>query len=64
VNALAAQIRRAQTHAIGYIRWKCDGDPDWNYTILPLNVVPEPGTMVLWLSGFAAPAVALLRRRK
>jgi len=64
VNALAAQIRRAQTHAIGYIRWKCDGDPDWNYTILPLNVVPEPGTMLLWLSGFAAPVVALLRRRK
>ena len=64
VNALAAEIRRAQTHAIGYIRWKCGGDPDWNYTILPLNVVPEPGTMVLWLSGFAAPVVALLRRRK
>jgi hypothetical protein len=64
VNILAAQIRRAQTHAIGYIRWKCDGDLDWNYKILPLNVVPEPGTMALWLSGFAAPVVALLRRRK
>jgi hypothetical protein len=64
VNALAAQIRRAQTHAIGYIRWKCDDDLNWNYTILPLNVVPEPGTMLLWLSGLAAPAVALLRRRK
>jgi hypothetical protein len=64
VNALAAEIRRAQTHAIGYIRWKCDGDLDWNYKILPLNVVPEPGTMLLWLSGFAAPVVALLRRRK
>jgi hypothetical protein len=64
VNALAAQIRRAQTHAIGYIRWKCEGDENWNYKILPLNVVPEPGTVLLWLSGFAAPAVALLRRRK
>ena len=64
VNALAAQIRRAQTHAIGYIRWKCQGDEDWNYRILQLNVVPEPGTMLLWLSGLAAPAVALLRRRK
>jgi hypothetical protein len=64
VNALAAKIRRAQTHAIGYIRWKCEGDEKWNYRILQLNVVPEPGTMLLWLSGFAAPAVALLRRRK
>jgi hypothetical protein len=64
VNALAAQIRRAQTHAIGYIRWKCEGDENWNYRILQLNVVPEPGTVLLWLSGFAAPAVALLRRRK
>jgi hypothetical protein len=64
VNALAAKIRRAQTHAIGYIRWKCEGDNDWDYRILQLNVVPEPGTMLLWLSGLTAPAVALLRRRK
>jgi hypothetical protein len=64
VNALAAKIRRAQTHAIGYIRWKCEGDNDWDYRILQLNVVPEPGTVLLWLSGLTAPAVALLRRRK
>jgi len=62
VDALAALVLRYQTHAIGYIRWDCG--QGWEYQILPLNVVPEPGTMLLWLSGFAAPAVALLRRRK
>lgn len=62
VAALAAQVRRYQTHATGYIRWDCG--QGWEYKLLQLNVVPEPGTMVLWLSGFAAPAFAFLRRRK
>ncbi|GIV18515.1 MAG: hypothetical protein KatS3mg023_0266 [Armatimonadota bacterium] len=62
VAALAAQIRQYQTHATGYIRWYCG--QGWEYRLLQLNVVPEPGTVVLWLSGFAAPAFALLRRRK
>lgn len=64
VAALAAEIRRYQTHVTGYVRWKCDPQGDWNYRILQLNVVPEPGTLVLWLGGIAAPSVALLRRRK
>lgn len=62
VAAMAALVRRNQTHAIGYIRWDCG--QGWEYRVLQLNVVPEPGTMVLWLSGFAAPAFAFLRRRK
>lgn len=62
VAALAAQVRQYQTHATGYIRWNCG--EGYEYELLQLNVVPEPGTMVLWLSGFAAPAFAFLRRRK
>lgn len=62
VDALAAAIRQFQTHATGYVRMT-DGTA-YVYNILPLQVVPEPGTLVLWLSGFAVPAVALLRRRK
>lgn len=62
VAALAELIRKSQTHATGYIRWDCG--QGWQYTVLQLNVVPEPGTMVLWLSGFAAPAFVLLRRRR
>lgn len=62
VAALAAQVRQYQTHATGYIRWDCG--QGWEYQLLQLNVVPEPGTVVLWLSGFAAPAFALLRPRK
>ncbi len=62
VDALAAVIRQSQTHATGYVRM-FDGTA-YTYNILPLHVVPEPGTVVLWLSGLAAPAFALLRRRK
>ncbi|GIV17077.1 MAG: hypothetical protein KatS3mg022_2512 [Armatimonadota bacterium] len=62
VAALAAQVRQYQTHATGYIRWDCG--QGWEYNLLQLNVVPEPGTMVLWLSGVAAPAFVLLRWRK
>ncbi|MEJ5251483.1 MAG: PEP-CTERM sorting domain-containing protein [Chthonomonadetes bacterium] len=62
VYALAAAIRQSQTHATGYVRM-FDGTA-YTYNILPLNVVPEPGTVMLWLSGLAAPGFALLRRRK
>ncbi len=62
VAALAQMIRQYQTHATGYIRWNCGSG--WQYQTLRLQVVPEPGTMLLWLSGLAAPAFALWRRRK
>ncbi|MGQ9540815.1 MAG: PEP-CTERM sorting domain-containing protein [Armatimonadota bacterium] len=64
IAALAAEMRRHQTHWIGLVRIREDANAPWEYHVLPLNLVPEPGTVVLWLSGFAAPAFALFRRRK
>jgi hypothetical protein len=64
VEALAKEVLRNQTHWTGWIRYRPSVNDDWTYVQLRLQVVPEPGTMVLWLSGFAAPVVALLRRRK
>ena len=64
VEALAQEVLRNQTHWTGWIRYRQSVNDDWTYVQLRLQVVPEPGTMLLWLSGLAAPAVALLRRRK
>ncbi len=62
IEELAQQIRQYQTHVTGYIRWNCGSG--WEYQTLRLQVVPEPGTIMLWLSGLAAPAFAVMRRRK
>lgn len=64
VAALAAQVLQHQTHWTGWVRYRQSQSDDWTYMQLRLQIVPEPGTVVLWLSGFAAPAFALLRRRK
>ena len=64
VAALASWMLQHQTHWTGWVRYRQSTTDDWTYMQLRLQVVPEPGTVVLWLSGFAAPAFALLRRRK
>ncbi len=64
VAAYASQMLQHQTHWTGWIRYRPTANDEWTYMQLRLQVVPEPGTMVLWLSGFAAPAFAFLRRRK
>jgi hypothetical protein len=65
VNALAAEIRRAQTHAIGYIRWKCEGDPELELqnTSAERSSRAGHGVAVAERSRGSCSA-ALLRRRK
>ncbi len=51
IDALRAEIFKYQTYAIGKVRYRQDVNSGWEYKEIKLNVIPEPGTIILMGSG-------------
>ena len=63
VMALSDTVMQEQTFARGYIRIRDDANPAWVTSELQVDIVPEPGSLLLLAVG-GCTALAGLRRRR
>lgn len=54
IDALRQQVFDYQTYAIGMVRYKAPGSNEWIYDQIKVDVVPEPGTIILFGTGLAS----------